>query len=122
MPAKMKTDKIAETVTPIATRVANDPELREAAKSVLDSAKTVLGKVQKDGARSAAVDKKVQDEVIRAAKELQKGVAKMTAAPPKASKKKKAAKAAAAGAVAVGAVVVAKKALSKDEDEFEYTP
>jgi DNA-binding transcriptional regulator YhcF (GntR family) len=27
-----------------------------------------------------------------------------------------------AGAVAVGAVVVAKKALSKDEDEFEYTP
>src|SRR6478735_1287289 len=102
----MKTDKIAETVTPIATRVANDPELREAAKSVLDSAKTVLGKVQKDGARSAAVDKKVQDEVVRAAKELKKG----------------AAKAAAAGAVAVGAVVVAKKALSKDEDEFEYTP
>ena len=73
MPAKMKTDKIAETVTPIATRVANDPELREAAKSVLDSAKTVLGKVQKDGARSAAVDKKVQNEVIRAAKELQEG-------------------------------------------------
>ena len=96
MPAKMKTDKIAETVTPIATRVANDPELREAAKSVLDSAKTVLGKVQKDGARSAAVDKKVQDEVIRAAKELQKGVAKATAQ-PKSSKKKKAAKAAAAG-------------------------
>ena len=73
MPAKMKTDKIAETVTPIATRVANDPELREAAKSVLDSAKTVLGKVQKDGARSAAVDKKVQDEVVRAAKEMQEG-------------------------------------------------
>jgi len=32
------------------------------------------------------------------------------------------AKAAAVGAVAVGTVVVAKKALSKDEDEFEYTP
>ncbi len=121
MPAKMKTDKIAETVTPIATRVANDPELRETAMSVLDSAKTVLGKVQKDGARSAAVDKKVQDEVVRAAKEIKKGMAKATAQ-PKSSKKKKAAKAAAAGAVAVGAVVVAKKALSKDEDEFEYTP
>ena len=121
MPAKMRTDKIAETVTPIATRVANDPELREAAKSVLDSAKTVHGKVQKDGARSAAVDKKVQDEVIRAAKEIQKGVAKATAQ-PKSSKKKKAAKAAAAGAVAGGSVVVANKALSKVEDEFEYTP
>jgi hypothetical protein len=77
--------------------------------------------VQKDGARSAAVDKKVQDEVVRAAKEIKKGMAKATAQ-PKASRKKKAAKAAAAGAVAVGAVVVAKKALSKDEDEFEYTP
>ena len=81
----------------------------------------MTGKVQKDGARSAAGDKKVQDEVVRAAKELKKGVAKATAQ-PKPSKKRKAAKAAAAGAVAVGAVVVAKKALSKDEDEFEYTP
>ena len=41
---------------------------------MLDSAKTVLGKVQKDGARSAAANKKVQDEVVRAAKELKKGV------------------------------------------------
>ena len=121
MPAKLKTDKVADAITPIATRVAKDPELRESAKSVLESAKTVLEKVQSDGPRSAASNKKVQDEVLRAAKELQKGVAKATAQ-PKSSKKKKAAKAAAAGAVAVGAVVVAKKALSKDEDEFEYTP
>ena len=114
MPAKLKTDKVADAITPIATKVAKDPELRETAKSVLD-------RVQADGPRSAAGNKKVQDEVMRAAKEVQKGYAKMTA-PPKASKKKKVAKAAAVGAVAVGTVVVAKKALSKDEDEFEYTP
>jgi preprotein translocase subunit Sss1 len=121
VPAKLNTDKIADTITPIATRVASDPEVRDAAKSVLDSAKTVLEKVQANGAKSAAADKKVQDEVVKAAKELQRGVAKATAK-PKASKKKKVAKAAAVGAVAVGTVVVAKKALSKDEDEFEYTP
>jgi hypothetical protein len=121
VPAKLKTDKVADAITPIATKVAKDPELRETAKSVLDSAKTVLDRVQADGPRSAAGNKKVQDEVMRAAKEVQKGYAKMTA-PPKASKKKKVAKAAAVGAVAVGTVVVAKKALSKDEDEFEYTP
>ena len=121
MPAKLKTDKIADTITPIATRVASDPEVRDAAKSVLDSARTVFEKVQRDGAKSAAVDKKVQDEVAKAAKHLQRGVAKATAK-PKTSKKKKVVKAAAVGAVAVGTVVVAKKALSKDEDEFEYTP
>ena len=120
MPAKMKTDKIAETVTPIATRVANDPELREAAKSVLDSAKTVLGKVQKDGARSGAVDKKVQDEgARRQGAEEGRGQGHGAAQDVQ---EEEGGQAAAAGAVAVGAVVVAKKALSKDEDEFEYTP
>ena len=121
MPAKMKTDKIAETVTPIATRVANDPELREAAKSVLDSAKTVLGKVQKDGARSAAVDKKVQDEVIRAAKEIRRAWPRPRPSPRR-PRRRRPPRPQPPGAVAVGAVVVAKKALSKDEDEFEYTP
>jgi len=121
VPAKLKTDKVADAITPIATKVAKDPELRETAKSVLDSAKTVLDRVQADGPRSAAGNKNVQDEVMRAAKEVQKCYAKITA-PPKTSKKKKVAKAAAVGAVAVGTVVVAKKALSKDEDEFEYTP
>ena len=49
------------------------------------------------------------------------GTTKLTAR-PHTSKKKKVAKAAAASAVAVGAVMVAKRSMSKDEDEFEYTP
>lgn len=121
MPAKLRTDKVADAITPIATKVARDPELREHAKAVLDSARAVLDKVQSDGARSAASDKKVQDEVVRAAKELKQGASKLAAKPPS-SKKRRVAKVAAAGAVAVGAAVVAKKAMSKDEDEFEYTP
>ena len=59
--------------------------------------------------------------VVRAAKEIKHGAVRL-AAKPTTSKKRRAAKAAAAGAVAVGAVVVAKRAMSKDEDEFEYTP
>jgi hypothetical protein len=126
VPTKLRTDKVAEAITPLATQVANDPELREHAKAVLDSAKTILEKVQSDGPRSAATDKKVQDEVVSAAKEIRKGAARLNMQVPGAtggsSKKRKVAKAAAVGAVAVGAAVVAKKAMSKDEDEFEYTP
>ncbi|MDX6521848.1 MAG: hypothetical protein QOG02_1007 [Gaiellales bacterium] len=121
MPPKLRTDKVADAITPIATRVAKDPELREHARAVLDSAKVVLDKVQHDGARSAAGNKAVQDEVVRAAKEIKQGASRL-ATKQSPSKKRRAAKAAAAGAVAVGAVVVAKKAMSKDEDEFEYTP
>ena len=121
MPAKLRTDQIADAITPIATRVAKDPELREHAKAVLDSAKAVIEKVQADGARSAATDKKVQDQVAKAARELREGATKLQAQ-RKPSKKRRAAKVAAVGAVAVGAAVVAKRALSKDEDEFEYTP
>jgi len=121
VPAKLRTDQIADAITPIATRVAQDPEMREHAKNVLDSARAVIEKVQSDGARSAAADKKVQDHVTRAARELREGASKLQAQ-RKPSKKRRAAKVAAAGAVAVGAAVVAKKALSKDEDEFEYTP
>ena len=78
MPAKLRTDNIADAITPLATRMARDPEIRE-------------------------------------------GTTKLTAR-PHTSKKKKVAKAAAASAVAVGAVMVAKRSMSKDEDEFEYTP
>jgi hypothetical protein len=121
VPGKLRTDQIADAITPIATRVARDPELREHAKAVLDSAKAVLDKVQADGARSAASDKKVQDEVVKAAKELRRGATKLSAQ-KRPAKKRRVAKVAAAGAVAVGAAVVAKRAMSKDEDEFEYTP
>lgn len=121
MPAKLRTDNIADAITPLATRMARDPEIREHAMAVLDSAKTVIEKVQREGARSAAGNKKVQDEVVRAVKEIREGTTKLTAR-PHTSKKKKVAKAAAASAVAVGAVMVAKRSMSKDEDEFEYTP
>ena len=88
---------------------------------MLDSAKAVIEKVQAEGARSAATDKKVHDQVAKAASELRQGANKLQAQ-RKPTKKRRAAKVAAAGAVAVGAAVVAKRALSKDEDEFEYTP
>jgi len=121
VPTKLRTDKVAEAITPLATQIANDPELREHAKAVLESAKNVLEKVHPDGARSAATDKKVHDQVAKAARELREGATKLQAQ-RKPSKKRRAAKVAAASAVAVGAAVVAKRALSKDEDEFEYTP
>ena len=54
MPAKLRTDNIADAITPLATRMARDPEIREHAMAVLDSAKTVIEKVQREGARSAA--------------------------------------------------------------------
>ncbi len=54
MPTKMKTDKMAETLTPLVTRVANDEELRAHAKTALDSAKTIYAKIQADGPRKAA--------------------------------------------------------------------
>jgi hypothetical protein len=121
VPAKLRTDKVADAITPLATKMARDPEIREHAMAALDSAKAVLEKVQREGARSAASNKKVQDEVMRAAKEIREGATKLTAR-PHTSKKKRAAKAAAAAGVAVGAVMVAKRSMSKDEDEFEYTP
>jgi hypothetical protein len=121
VPAKLQTDKVADAITPLATRMARDPEIREHVMAALDSAKKVLDKVQAEGARSAASNKRVQNEVVKAAQELREGAAKLTAR-PHASKKKRVAKAAAAGAVAVGAVMVAKRSMSKDEDEFEYTP
>jgi len=87
-----------------AVQQAKDAELREHAKKVLDSAKTVIDKVASDGPRSAATDRKVQDEVVRAAKELKQGASKLAAHQPS-SKKRRVAKAAAATAVAVGAVI-----------------
>jgi hypothetical protein len=118
---KIKTDKVAETITPLAQRVARDPELREHAKNIAESAKKIYDRVQSEGTKRAASNKSVQDEVVRAASELRIGATKLVAK-PKVSKKRKAAKVAVAGAAVVGGAVVAKKALSKDEDEFEYTP
>src|ERR1700746_3894146 len=77
--------------------MARDPEIREHVMAALDSAKKVLDKGQGEGARSAASNKRVQNEVVKAAQELREGAAKLTARPHP-SKKKPVAKAAAAGA------------------------
>ena len=49
MATKIKTDKVADAITPLVTRVANDEELRAHAKTALDSARTIYSRVQSDG-------------------------------------------------------------------------
>jgi hypothetical protein len=117
----MKKDKMAETITPIAQRVASDPELREHARNIAESARKIYERVQSDGPRNAAARKDVQHEVVRAANELKVSASRLVAK-PKVSRRRRAIKAAITGAAVVGTAVVAKKALSKDEEEFEYTP
>jgi hypothetical protein len=120
VPAKLKTDKVAEAVTPIVTRVANDPELREHALRALDSARVVYGRVQREGARNAAMRREVQEEVLAAVAELRTGAGKLMD-PPR-QKSHKFLKFMVAGLIATVAVIGIKQALSSDEDEFEYTP
>jgi len=117
----MRTDKMAEAITPLVTKVANDPELREHAKRALESAKNVYEKVQADGARKAAADKRVQDDVVRAAAELRTGAARLSEQQSK-HRGKTFVKLLVAIAVGVAAFIGIKNAISSDEDEFEYTP
>ena len=70
MATKIKTDKVADAITPLVTRVANDEELRAHAKTALDSARTIYSRVQSDGPRKAAGRKDIQGEVAKAAAEL----------------------------------------------------
>src|SRR6185503_17002558 len=113
MPTKMKTDKMAETLTPLVTRVANDEELRAHALTALDSAKTIYAKIQADGPRKAATSRAVTDEVMKAAAELSDKPAK---------KSHKFGRLLIGGAIAVAAAIGIKKVLSSDEDEFDYEP
>jgi hypothetical protein len=117
----MRTDKVAEAIAPLVTKVANDPELREHAKRALDSAKTVYDKVQSDGARKAAANKSVQDEVVRAASEIRTGASKLVE-PKRKRRSRGFLKLLLAAAIAAAAVIGIKRAVSHDEDEFEYTP
>ena len=70
MPTKMRTDKVAESLSPLVTRVTQDDELRAHAKTALDSARAIYTKIQADGPRKAATNKAVTDEVVKAASEL----------------------------------------------------
>ena len=87
MPTKMRTDKMAETLTPIVTRVANDEELRAHAKTALDSAKVIYAKIQADGPRKAATSRAVTDEVMKAAGELKVAAARLSDKPAKTRRK-----------------------------------
>ena len=120
MPTKMKTDKMAETLTPIVTRVANDEELRAHAKTALDSAKTIYAKIQADGARKAATSRDVSDEFMKAAGELKVAASRLSEKPKK--KSRKFGRLLVGTLIAVGAAIGIKKVLSSDEDEFDYEP
>ena len=120
--AKLRTDKVADTIAPLVTRVASDEELRAQAKSALDSARTIYSKVQSDGARKAAGSREVADEVVRAAGQLRDAAERLTAQAPKKRRSGRIRKLVLGAAVAAAAVFGLRKALSKDEDEFDYQP
>src|SRR6476469_2102394 len=120
MPTKMKTDKMAETLTPIVTRGANDEELRAHAKTALDSAKTIYARIQADEPRKAATSRAVSDEFMRAAGELKVAAGRRSEKPTK--KSRRCGRILIGGASAVAAASGIKKVLSSDEDEFDYEP
>jgi hypothetical protein len=117
---KLRTDKVADTVTPLVTRIAADEELRAHAMTALDSARVIYSRIQADGARRAAARRDVQDEVMKAATELRQ-TARRLAEPPR-RKTHKLRNVILASAIVIGAVAAAKQILNRDEDEFDYEP
>jgi len=117
---KLNTDKVADAITPLVTKVANDPELREHAKAVLDSARTVYMRVQADP-RGAVSDKRVHDEVVRASGSIRESARRLSE-PPKKRRGRTMFKLVLGAALAAGAVISIRRALGSDEDEFEYQP
>jgi hypothetical protein len=115
---RIRTDKLAESLGPFIERIANDKELREHARTALESAKAVYDKVQSDGARKAAADKKTTGEAVRAASELRDAAVRLSDA-----KKKRGSS---FGRLLLGLGIVAgaayalKRVLGSDEDEFDY--
>ena len=119
MQGKLRTDKMADAVTPLVTRIAQDEELRAHAMTALDSARTIYNKIQSEGARSAATRKDVQDEVVKAAAELKKTANRLAEQPKKTHRLRKLL---IGSAIVVGAVAAAKRLMHRDEDEFDYEP
>jgi predicted RNA-binding protein with PIN domain len=117
---KLRTDKVADTVTPFVSRIAEDEELRAHAKTALDSARVIYQRIQSDGARRAAARRDVQDEVVKAAAELRQTARRLSEQPKRKSHKLR--KLILTSAIVIGAVAAAKQLLSHDEDEFDYEP
>ena len=118
MPTKIRTDKVADSISPLVSRVAKDDELRAHAKTALDSAKAIYTKVQSDGPRKAAMNKAVTDEVVKAASELRMTAERLTGKTTRKSHKMR--KLFIGAIIAAAAAVGLKKVLHRDEDEFEY--
>jgi hypothetical protein len=120
VPTKLKTDKMADALSPLVTRVAQDEELRAHAKTALDSAKTIYAKIQADGARKAATSKTVTDEVVKAAGELRGAAERLQGRTVRRGGKLR--KLVIGAAIAAAAAIGIKKLLGSDEDEFDYEP
>ena len=148
MPTKIRTDKVAESISPLVTRVTQDDELRAHAKTALDSAKAIVPASNRrrrpssrtarrgpfgvwrsrrvgnsppgmdDGPRKAATNKAVTDEVVRAAAEIRATAEHLTG---KTKRKSHKLRTLILGAMVAGAAAVGlKKVLHRDEDEFDY--
>jgi predicted RNA-binding protein with PIN domain len=117
---KLRTDKVADAVTPLVARIAADEELRAHAKTALDSARVIYSRVQADGARRAAARRDVQDEVVKAAAELRQTARRLSEQPKRKTHKLR--NMILASAIVIGAVAAAKQILNRDEDEFDYEP
>ncbi|HUZ84580.1 MAG TPA: hypothetical protein VMU66_07790 [Gaiellales bacterium] len=121
MASRLRTDRVTDAITPLVTRVATDEELRAQAKSAIDSARTIYSRVQSQGARKAAGSREVADEVVRAAGQLRDAAERLTARPPR-KRRGRLGKLMFGAALAAAAVFGLRKALSKDDDEFDYQP
>ena len=118
MHTKIRTDKVADTISPMVTRVTQDDELRAHAKTALDSAKAIYTKIQADGPRKAATSKSLSDEVVKAAAEIRATAEHLTG---KSKRKSHKLRTLMLGALVAGAAAVGlKKVLHRDEDEFDY--
>ena len=118
MTTKIQKDKVAESISPLVTRVTQDDELRAHAKTALDSARAIYTKIQTDGPRKAATSKTVSDEVVKAASEIRLTAECLSG---KTQRKSRKLRKLVFGVVITGAAAVGlKKVLSRDEDEFEY--
>jgi hypothetical protein len=113
--SNIRADKMAETIM----RVANDDQLREHARNAYESALAAYNRIQDKGSK-AATDKRVTDDIARAATELQDVAKRLSQSQHRRGRGLM--RMIVLGAVIGGAAYAAKRAMGEDEDEFEYRP